>query len=87
MLYTTIIVILAVINIIGFIIVAIDKYKARKGLWRIPEKTLFLMAVLGGCIGVFVSMLLFRHKTKHLRFMVGIPAIFIIQILIAYYFI
>jgi len=80
----TIIAALAVLNLTGFVLVASDKHKARKGLWRIPEKTFFLTALIGGSIGVYAGMLLFRHKTKHWYFMTGIPAILIMQIILAF---
>jgi uncharacterized membrane protein YsdA (DUF1294 family) len=85
MFLNSIIIFLIIINIIGFITVAIDKRKAQKHLWRIPEKTLFLIAVLGGCPGVYTGMLVFRHKTKHYRFTLGVPVIFILQVLLVYY--
>jgi uncharacterized membrane protein YsdA (DUF1294 family) len=75
----------ALINIIGFILCAADKSRARKHQWRIPERNLFITALLGGSIGVYSAMLLFRHKTKHLRFMAGIPLIFIIECVALYY--
>jgi uncharacterized membrane protein YsdA (DUF1294 family) len=77
--------VLALINLAGFIVVAADKHKARKRQWRIPEATIFLIAALGGCIGVYSAMLIFRHKTRHWYFMVGIPFIFAVQIMIAYF--
>ena len=80
-----IITVLAIINATGFILVALDKRKARKRLWRIPEKTFFLIALTGGSIGIYVSMLLFRHKTKHWCFMIGIPAIFFAELIILYF--
>lgn len=70
------------INIITFFIYGADKYKAQKKKWRIPEKKLFLLALIGGSIGAEAGMLCFRHKTKHPRFMIGIPAIFLFQICI-----
>ena len=76
---------LAIINLIGFVIVAADKHKARHKQWRIPEKTIFLFAIIGGCVGVYLSMLIFRHKTRHWSFMVGIPLILVIQV-VAFYF-
>lgn len=76
---------LALINLAGFITIAADKRKARRKMWRIPEKTLFLLAVIGGGVGVFSAMLLFRHKTRHWRFMVGIPAIIVLQAIAVYY--
>ena len=62
----------------------IDKYKAKKKLWRIPEATLLTIAVLGGSIGSLIGMYTFRHKTKHLKFTLGIPAILIGQLLLAW---
>ena len=67
---------LVIMNIAGFAICAIDKRKAIRNKWRIPEKNIFIAALLGGSVGVYTSMLLFHHKTKHLRFMIGIPLIF-----------
>ena len=75
---------LALINLAGFVTVAADKQKARKKQWRVPEKTFFLLAAIGGCIGVYSSMLIFRHKTRHWYFMTGIPAIFIVQLILVY---
>jgi uncharacterized membrane protein YsdA (DUF1294 family) len=57
----------------------IDKYKAKKGLWRIPEKTIFLIALLGGSGGALLGMHIFRHKTKHWYFRYGLPAILMLQ--------
>lgn len=73
---------LIVLNIIGFIIVGADKHKAKKGLWRIPEKTFFILSVLGACPGVYAGLVFFRHKTRHWYFMWGIPAIFAMQIVL-----
>ena len=73
------------INLTGFTVCAVDKYKARRGKWRIPEKTLFGIALIGGAAGVYLSLLLFRHKTRHLRFMLGIPLILVIHAGIALY--
>lgn len=73
---------LIVINIIAFAMMGIDKSKAIKRRWRIPEKSLFLSAVLGGSIGAIAGMQLFRHKTKHTKFVIGMPAILILQIVI-----
>lgn len=80
-----IIVALSIINLTGFVLAALDKWKARKKLWRIPEKAFFLLSIMGGCIGIYISLLLFRHKTKHWTFMAGIPVIFILQLLLIYY--
>jgi uncharacterized membrane protein YsdA (DUF1294 family) len=72
-------------NIIGFIIMGMDKYKARKKLWRIPEKTFFIVAVFGGAVGVYAGMLFFRHKTKHWYFMLGVPAILLAELIITFF--
>ena len=74
---------LAVINIIAFIVCGVDKSAAKKKSWRVPEKTLFLLAIVGGSIGVLAGMYLFRHKTKHWYFVWGIPAILVLQIVLA----
>ena len=58
----------------------VDKFKARKNLWRIPEKTLFLVAALGGSIGSLLGMYLVRHKTQHLTFTLGMPLILALQV-------
>ena len=73
---------LFVINIIAFLLMGIDKHKARRGKWRIPEKTLFLTALLGGSIGSILGMYQFRHKTKHTAFVIGMPCILLFQILL-----
>lgn len=73
---------LLIINIIGIAIMGIDKSKAKRHAWRIPEKVLFLVSLLGGSIGTWVGMYLFRHKTKHWYFVIGMPAILIIQIVV-----
>ena len=70
---------LIIINLAGFILCAVDKRKAIRNKWRIPERDIFIAALLGGSAGVYLSMLLFRHKTKHLKFMAGIPLIFIAE--------
>ncbi len=71
------------INIVAFFLMGIDKKKARTGAWRIPEKTLFLSAILGGSIGSICGMQLFRHKTKHKSFVIGMPAILVVQMSLA----
>ena len=77
---------LVIINIIGFFIMGLDKFKAKKRMWRIPENTLFLFAFLGGGIGTIAGMYTFRHKTKKLKFTIGMPAIVILEILFYIYF-
>ena len=74
---------LLIINAIGFILMLVDKIKARKNLWRIPEKVLFLSAIIGGSIGSLLGMYVFRHKTKHFSFILGMPLILAIQIVLA----
>lgn len=71
---------LLIVNAIGFLLMLVDKHKARKKLWRIPEDTLLLVAAIGGSLGSIAGMYTFRHKTKHLKFTLGIPAILILQI-------
>lgn len=76
------------INIIGFLAMWIDKKKAQHGSWRIQEKTLFIITLIGGGIGTIAGMYTFRHKTKKLSFTVGFPVILISEIvLIVYLFI
>lgn len=83
----TIIIYFLVINIIGFLAMWIDKRRARRGAWRIPENTLLLFTVLGGGIGTIAGMYIFRHKTKKLKFTIGFPAILILEILLIIYII
>ena len=70
---------LSAVGFFGLILMGIDKHRAKRHQWRIPEKTLFLVAALGGSPGVWAGMYLFRHKTKHLSFVLGIPLIFTVQ--------
>ena len=79
---TSLLFLLVVINLIAFTLFGVDKHKARHDLWRIPEKTLFLFAILGGSVGAFLGMKFFRHKTKHKRFSIGLPLIFVLQLLL-----
>ncbi len=71
-----------IINLVGLIIMGVDKRRAKRQQWRIPEKTIFAIAIVFGSIGVLVGMYLFHHKTKKLRFAIGIPVILIIQLLL-----
>lgn len=76
---------LLAINAVTFIVYGIDKYEAKKAMWRISEATLLMLAVLGGSIGAWIAMRVRRHKTMHKKFKYGIPVILLIQIaLIAY---
>ena len=77
---------LIILNLIGFLIMGLDKHKAKKHQWRIPEKTLFLASLLGGSVGTLLGMYAFHHKTKHWYFVVGMPAILILQIGLAVWF-
>lgn len=69
-----------IINLVGLFSMYLDKYKAKKHLWRIPEATLFLIAIIGGSIGSILGMRIFHHKTRHWYFVYGMPAILILQI-------
>ena len=71
---------LLIVNAAGFLLMLVDKFKARKKLWRIPEATLMGVAAIGGSIGSLAGMYTFRHKTKHPKFTVGIPVILVLQI-------
>ena len=71
-----------IINFVSFILMYIDKRRAIKKEWRISEHTLILISLLGGSIGSLIGMYTFRHKTKHLKFKVGIPIILVIQLLV-----
>ena len=74
---------LAVINLATCIVYGADKRRARKGKWRVPEKTLFLLPLLGGSAGALLGMRVFHHKTRHWYFVWGIPAILLAQIALA----
>lgn len=75
-----------VMNLIGFFIMWLDKRKAKKGAWRIPEKTLFIITALGGGIGTNAGMYAFRHKTQKIQFVIGLPFITILEIITVIYF-
>lgn len=77
---------LLIVNAAGFLLMLIDKKKAVRRRWRIPEKTLFLTAAIGGGVGSIIGMYTFRHKTKHLQFTLGIPAILIVQLVLVFVF-
>ena len=74
-----------IINILGFFAMGIDKWKAKHDRWRIPENTLFMFTILGGGIGTIAGMYVFRHKTKKLKFTVGMPVILIMEIILVVY--
>ncbi len=75
---------LIIINLIAFIAMYLDKRKAKYGKWRIPEQSLFILALIGGSIGAIIGMYTFRHKTKKLRFSIGFPVILILQIVLIF---
>lgn len=83
---TNIIIYLIVINLLTFLIMWWDKHEAKLGDWRVSEKFLFLLVLLGGGIGGIVGMYVFRHKTKKWYFKFGFPIILIVEIIIALYF-
>lgn len=74
-----------ILNLVGYLSMVIDKYKAKKNLWRIPEGTLILIALFGGSIGSLIGMYHVRHKTKKMKFTIGIPTILITEICILVY--
>ena len=71
---------LLLINAAAFILMLVDKFKARKNLWRIPEATLIWLAVAGGSLGILAGMYTVRHKTLHIKFTLGVPLILVVQI-------
>ena len=74
---------LLIINAAGFLLMLVDKFKAKRNLWRIPEATLMGVAAIGGSVGSLLGMYTFRHKTRHLKFTIGIPVILAVQIVAA----
>ncbi|MCM0648315.1 DUF1294 domain-containing protein [Clostridium swellfunianum] len=75
---------LLAINIFAVFVMYSDKKKARKGYWRVPEQDLFIIALLFGGPGILIGMKLFRHKTRHFKFVYGIPAIIVVQLYLLY---
>ncbi len=80
--FQLIVIYIIAVNIISFIVMGMDKRRAQKRAWRIPESTLFVLAIIGGSIGSILGMHLFHHKTRHWYFLYGMPAILIVQILL-----
>ena len=74
---------LTVVNAVAFIMYGIDKYRARNAKWRIPEATLLMLAVVGGSVGAWLGMKAWHHKTRHGKFRYGVPAILLLQIVVA----
>ena len=70
------------VNALAFLLMLVDKYKARKNLWRIRESTLFIVAIIGGSIGALIGMYTIRHKTKQLSFTLGMPIILVLQLIL-----
>ena len=75
-----------IMNLIGFALMGIDKYRAKKRSFRIPEATLFIVAIIGGSIGSIIGMYAFRHKTRHWYFVYGMPFILLLQIIFFFFF-
>jgi len=84
--YNAVLVYLLIINLLGFITVIFDKNKAKRRRFRVPEKYFFLIGVLGGALGVYLGMRLFRHKTRHRRFVYGIPLLIVVNLFMLYFF-
>ena len=76
---------LAGLNLLAFALYGVDKLKAKKGAWRIPEATLLLVAFLGGSLGALLGMELFRHKTRHAKFRILVPLFLILHIALGVY--
>lgn len=74
---------LLIINALGLLLMLADKRKAQKNLWRTPERTLMTVAALGGSLGCLIGMYAFRHKTRHRKFVIGVPVLLIVQLLLA----
>lgn len=83
MLFKLILLYFLIINAAAFLLMLVDKIKARKNLWRIPEATLMGTAALGGSIGALLGMYTFRHKTQHPKFTLGVPLILAVQVVCA----
>ena len=73
---------LLIVNVAAFAVYGADKLRARQGRWRVPEKTLFLLAIIGGSVGALLGMRVFHHKTLHRSFRIGVPVILMLQILV-----
>lgn len=82
LIYYFLVIYIVAINIIGYVVMGRDKRKAKNHEWRVKERTIFMIGFLGGCIGILLGMKYFRHKTKHKKFIYGIPLILSIQLLI-----
>lgn len=78
---------LVFINLFTMIAYWMDKQKAKKNKWRIPEKTLLGLTAIGGSVGALIGMYGFKHKTKHIKFILGVPALFALHVILLYYFV
>ena len=83
----TILIYIAIINVIAFVLFGVDKWKAKHGSWRITEATLLDAAILGGSIGAYLGMKVFHHKTQHKKFVYGIPLIIFFHLLLLFFII
>lgn len=83
--YSYVLFYLLILNAAAFLAAAFDKLAAKRRVKRVPERTLFFLAAIGGTVGLYSAMFLFRHKTKHKRFVIGVPVIFTAQLVIACY--
>lgn len=77
---TWVIVAILVLNFLGFVLAGVDKRRAVRKLWRIPERQLMLVAFFGGAVGLYLGFRVFRHKTRHPKFMIGVPLILLVQV-------
>jgi uncharacterized membrane protein YsdA (DUF1294 family) len=83
--FKIVIVIILLLNLVGFLLIGLDKYKSKRNKWRIKESTFFIFAALGGSVGVLAGMYFFRHKTKHPSFVFGLPLIIVLQLILIIY--
>ena len=85
MVHFRLLVVFLLLNLVSFLLFGLDKWKAKHGRWRIPESTLLLSAALGGSTGAFLGMKMFHHKTRKAKFYLGVPALWIIQVILLWY--
>ena len=85
MVHSRLLVVFLLLNLVSFLLFGLDKWKAMHGRWRIPESTLLLAAALGGSTGAFLGMKMFHHKTRKAKFYLGVPALWIIQVILLWY--
>ena len=85
MVHSRLLVVFLLLNLVSFLLFGLDKWEAMHGRWRIPESTLLLSAALGGSTGAFLGMKMFHHKTRKAKFYLGVPALWIIQVILLWY--